>query len=572
MGFLEKVFSQKPANHTTETLAWVHDLKGMDDISIIEHATRQLNADCKKNYFQDDRYLEAFFLIDEKIHGTVEKITAQYLNIDKLSIELEERIANAIFLYHRQLYLIYISLIESLVPFQPKSLTIMLTRAIYNATQMIKCRYYSHQSAPVDVWRQISKLYLIGEKHALLEQPVQIYKDHEISTLSSAYIQACMLGSLERLSFKHQQIELISKMLALWTPRILIQNEYDEKRHLFYVDINCDAPARRIRNFKPADSCRYWCVDSINAKIELCLSLIEFKISPKQQAMKALVSNKYALATLETLRTEWSRVKYKRQRRRYDRIKTTKTATTVYGFEDTCTYITQLANTQVRRGERSYQGGQSFDERLASHYVTNSYTEPSVIYMDLAAGQSNIVDESSHGIGLYIARPANQVSLGMMICVSAKNRKDNARVGIIRSIKPMIGNELHIGVEVLSKSAVCVEAKNMRLIPTQSSSTSKSINNHRFSDTGNLSREGSADPISFTSDASSFTCLYLPQESGIAKQESLIVPKLHYNKNDTYKVNILGVNTMIKLTETLEHHENWLRVSYTQDNEKKLAA
>jgi hypothetical protein len=131
---------------------------------------------------------------------------------------------------------------------------------------------------------------------------------------------------------------------------------------------------------------------------------------------------------------------------------------------------------------------------------------------------------------------------------------------------------LHIGVEVLSKSAVCVEAKNMRLIPTQPSSTSKSINNHRFSDTGNLSREDSADPISFASDASSFICLYLPQEPGIAKQESLIVPKLHYNKNDTYKVNILGVNRMIKLTETLEHHENWLRVSYTQDNEKKLAA
>ena len=34
--------------------------------------------------------------------------------------------------------------------------------------------------------------------------------------------------------------------------------------------------------------------------------LIEYNIQPKQPYMKELISNKYAIETLETLQTEWS--------------------------------------------------------------------------------------------------------------------------------------------------------------------------------------------------------------------------------------------------------------------------
>lgn len=550
MGFLKKLFNHSAAPKAAVTFAWVKDLSGLDDISLIEFATQQLNAECKKNIFNDDQYVSAFFAIDEKIHETVEKITAHYINIDSMSIELEERIANTVFLYHRQLFLIYITLIDNLAAYQPKALNLMMARAIFCATQMIKWRYYNYQSAPANVWVQISKLYLLAEKNSLLEVYIQTYKDQEVSTLASAYIHACMLGSLESLSFKHQQIELVSKMLAHWTPKILIQNTYDEKKHLFYVDTNGDAPARRIRNFKPADSYRHWCFDSINTKIELCLSLLEFNIDPKQQFMKDLISHKYALATLEVLRTEWSRVEYKRQRRRDERIKTTKAATTIYGFDDICSYVELHTKAQAKRGEKILTSNKSFDERLSSHSVSNHFSDANIIYVDLGAGQSNIVDESTHGIGLYISKAANEVSLGMMICVSAQDQKNDIRVGVIRSVKPIIGNELHIGVEILSKSAFCVDAKNMSMKPAANSN----LNDNAFSKS-----------INFSNEISGFTCLYIPQEFTIAKQESLIIPRLHYNKNDTYQVNVLDNNILVKFTETLEQHENWLRVAYAQE-------
>jgi hypothetical protein len=569
MEFLRKIFNHSQPPIHSGILAWVNELSGMDDVTAIEYVTQQLNADTKKNTFQDDQYLEALFSIDEKTHILVEKITAHYIDIDHMSIGLEERIANAVFLYHRQLFLIYFTLIENLTPFHPKPLLLMLARAIYSATQMIKWRYYNYQSAPANVWQQISKLYLIGEAQSLVEDTVQTYQDQEITTLSSAYIHACMLGSLESLSFKHQQIDLVSKMLTNWTLKILIQKEFDEKKHLFYVDTASDAPARRIRNFKPVNSYRYWCFDSINSKIELCLSLIEFNISPKQHMMKALIDHKYAIPTLETLRAEWSRLEYKRQRRGVDRIKTAKAATTIFGFEDTCYHIKQYENIQVQRGEKYYQGNKSFDERLASHHVTKGYTEPNVIYVDLGAGQSNIVDESSRGIGLYISKPANEVTLCMMVGVSIQGQKDGTSVGVIRSIKPIVGNELHIGVEVLSKAASCVEVKNISHITTKASSANNS-SDIDLVNTVSIARKNFADTVSFYNSAESFTCLFLPKEFSTSKQDTLIVPRLHYNKDDSYKVKISGVDTLVKFTEALDQQENWVRVAYSQIIEKQL--
>jgi hypothetical protein len=576
MEFLRKIFIHPTSPKAEVYFAWVKEMDGLDDVSAIELATTQLNADAKKDIFKDEQYLEALLAIDEKTHTIVERITAHYINIDNMSIDLEERIANSVFLYHRQIYLIYNTLIENLAPFQPKSLIVMLARAINNATQMIKWRFYNYQSAPANVWLQLSKLYLVAEKLSMLDNYVRAYPDYEITTVSSSYIQACMLGSLESLSFHRKQIELVSDMLAYWTPKILIQNTYDENKHLFYIDTATDAPAKRIRKFNPVNSYRYWCLDSVNLKIELCLSLIEYNISPKQQEMKDFISNKYAVVTLEILKKEWSRSEYKRQRRSAERVKTSKYASTNYGFENTCYHIKQHTNILAKSLGKSYQSNKSFEERLASHSINKDKTCPNVIYLDLGAEQSNIIDESTQGIGLYTNKPANEVSLGMLMGITISDQKNTTKIGVIRSIKPVIGNDLHLGIELLSTSAFCVDAVNISII----ASKNKSLNQNNDINFPLMTRNAFSEPMAFndSTSESGFTCLYLPKEFSIPTQqsqqyESLIIPRLHFNKNDTYRINIAGSNMLIKFTETLEFHENWLRVIYKKQSlEKQMAA
>ena len=555
MGFLQKIFNNLQPQKRVKSFVWASDLKGMDDLSTIEYVTQQLSIDFKKNIFEDDLHLDAFYSIDEKTHSIVERISAQFIHIDNISIELEERMSNAAFLYHRQVFLIYVSLIENQAAFEPQSLLILLARAMNCATEMIKWRYYNYQSAPANVWLQLSKLYKIAEMHGLLEINIHLYQNTEgneqqQTTLSAAYIQACMLGSLESLSLKCQQIEFVCNMLSKWTSKILIQKEYDEKKHLFYVDSAHDSAAKRIRNFTPADTYRYWCFDSINSKIELCISLVEFNIPPKQQSMHAIVSNKHALETMRVLRTEWSRGEYKRQRRAENRIKTAKSATTAYGLENSCTQIKQHDQVQVKRGLKNYQGSKSFDERLASHHVTRVFTESTVFYVDFDTNESNIVDESHLGVGLRVKKHVNELNLGMLMSIFVKEEKDTTRVGIIRSIKPVVGNELHIGVKVLSNKASSVEMTNTSL-------KSKNISATNTNSFISLNMDNS-------SDLPYFNCLYLPIELNVSKKETLILAKLEYSNIDIFKTNILGKDKIIKLTEIIEQHEGWLRVAFSE--------
>ena len=548
MKLLKKIFSKSSAAKTNASLVWTNELSGMDDISTIEYCTKKLNEDYKNELFKDEQYLKAFFSIDEKTHSIVERITSHYINIENISIELEERITQSVFFYHRQIFLVYFSLVENMDTEDCSLLTIMLGRAMNSATQMIKWRYYNFNSSPANVWQQIAQLYKVAEQKSLVNNSLAIYSEQEPITLSIAYIQACMLGSLESLSFKRQQIDLVSKLLAKWTAKVVVESIYDEKKHLFYVDTASNVPARRIRNFLPADSYRYWCFDSINSKIELCISAIEFNISPRQLALGEFITNKYFLSTLEVLRSEWSRAEYKRQRRSEERTKLTKTASANYGFEDTCNQIKQNENIQVQRGEKTYRGEKSFEERLASHNMVKGRTEPSIVYMDLGAGYANIVDESGKGIGLRVNKQANEVSLGMMVGVSVKEPKYAIIVGVIRSIKPVGGHELNLGIEVLSKTAFCVEAKNTTFNAVKGGANINHISSGNYNN-------GTAN----------FTCLYVPEEYGISTQETLIVPRLQFNKNDTFKVNILGSEMHVKFTDTLERHEDWIRVSYVED-------
>lgn len=564
MELLKKLFKHSTTPTTPVSLAWVNALKGMDDISAIEFSTQKISEDFKKNIFQDKSNLTALFSVDENTHIIVERITTHFINIENINIDLEERISNAVCLYHRQLFITYYALIEHFSHDHQACLHVLLARAFRNATQMIKWRYYNYQSSPANVWLQLSELYKIAEQQSLLSAKIQSYADQEPTSLSSAYIHACMLGTLESLSLKSQQIELASQLLIAWTAKTTIDSIYDEKQHLFYVDTASNKPACRIRNFQPASTYRYWNFDSVNSKIELCLSLIEFNISPKQPLMKEFISNKHAFSTFEILHTEWSPVDYKRQRRADDRSKTKVAVSAAYGYKDVCEQIQRHENIKSQRGEKAYQGEKSLDERLALHSLAKG--EPNIIYMDLSTDDATMVDECKKGLGLNVTKHAAEVSLGMMVGVSNREQRYSTKVGVIRNIKPIANNELHIGVELLSNIAYCAEAENTNLkspkLQLKSDDFNRSDNYFAQTTFGDISGFMNTN---FGNDSTSFTCLYLPKEQSLSQQETLIIPKLQYNKNDIFKVDILGEDVLVRFIKSYEHHGSWVRVTFTSD-------
>ena len=545
-------------------MGWMNKIQEMDDLSAIEFATKKLGDEFTTNAFNNPANLNALFTIDENTHIIVERITSHFIHIEHMSAELEERVSNAAFFYHRQLFLIYFSLIDHFYDQYQKQIHVLLARALRNATQMIKWRYYNYQSAPANAWLQISQLYLLAENLSLLNAKIQPYADIEPTSIANAYIQICMLGTLEGLSLKCEQIELVCKMLAIWTSKTTVDKDFVEQQHLFYVDTTNNKPAKRIRKFKPASTYRYWDFDSVISKIELCMSLIEFKILPKHPVIKDLISHKDALATFEVLNTEWSRVDYARQRRSEDRNKTASVATVTFGFKEVCEQLRQVEFIKMQRGERGYLGEKSFEERLASHNINRN--EPNIIYMDLTTEHSSIIDQSSKGMGLHVSKHPHEVSLGMLIGISSKELRNTTKLGIIQNIRSIANGELHLGIELLSNIGFYSQAENMGLRTPKVAVTigSPNVKDNYFANTV-FSNTTSFLDSSFGTDPSNFTCIFLPKEHSLSKQESLIIPKLQYNKNDIFKVQILGEEVLLRFTKSFERHGNWVRVTFTTD-------
>jgi hypothetical protein len=110
------------------SMAWMSQIKGMDDISAIEFATAKLGDEFKTNAFSNPANLEALFTIDENTHIIVERITTHFIHIEHISAELEERVSNAVFFYHRQLFLIHFSLIDHFYDQYQKHIHVLLAR------------------------------------------------------------------------------------------------------------------------------------------------------------------------------------------------------------------------------------------------------------------------------------------------------------------------------------------------------------------------------------------------------------------------------------------------------------
>jgi len=557
--FLKAINLMAPAK-TAADLPWSEGLQGMDDLSAIESAAQQLNKDFHSNRFCDEAHVLALLAIDDKIHTKVKTITTHFMQIDNLSMSLEERMVEAVFLYHRQIFLIYLALAEAPVRFKQSSL--LLARAINSATQMIKWRYYNYQTAPANVWLQLSRLYKLGADQGVINDNVQAYTDQPAITLASAYIQACMLGSLENLSLKCQQIEFVSQMLSIWSSNLVVENNYNESQHLFYIDTASNTPARRVNslvnNPEQLTSNCYWNFDSVNSKVELCISLIEFNIDPRQPAIQALLNNKNALATLQILRQAWSGAVDKNLHRKEARSKFSQAANTAYGFKAICMQALHYEKLQLEHGKAPYQGPKTLDERLATHYLANAKTEAGSLKLKITASNTDIIDASTKGVGLHASQQAHAVSLGMLLGIVVAGSKHATKIGILRNIKSIPGNELRLGVELLSSTAVYVSAEKMDApLVTMPESFSAST----YDDAPSFSY------TDFGSDPSNFTCLHLAADPFKSIAETLVIPRQQYSKKFVYKVNINGTDTLIKFTKSLEWHEDWVRVIYSNVND-----
>ena len=155
------------------------------------------------------QHQETLFSIDEKTHSIVERITQHFMHTEHIDENLKARISDVTFLYHHQLFLTYYELSKNYIHYNKGLQHIVLSRALKNATQIVKWQHYTHHNEPADLWSKVSSIFKIAEQLSLLKAKIQSYSDQEPISLSSAYIQICMLGTLQNSNFR---LELLKQM------------------------------------------------------------------------------------------------------------------------------------------------------------------------------------------------------------------------------------------------------------------------------------------------------------------------------------------------------------------------
>ncbi len=565
-------------NVTTEQQNQAHanKLKELDYIASIEHACQRLDLDLKENLFGNDDYLNYFLTIDDKTRIIVEKVKESYLKIDIINQQHKSRMASAVFAHHRLMFQIYFKLIASLAPIKHLQLGMLIGRAINNATEIIKWRYFNFQTAPGNVWLQIANLYDMAEKNQLTDKEIDFYPelkhcDDMPSTIASSYIMINMLGSMESHSLKPQQIDFMSKMLTLWTRNTRVETEYDEHRHLFSANLEKNTPAKRIRNLSQKSTNRFWCMDKINIKIQVLMQRLEMKKTSKSPDMKRLANHLYAHQTLQLIRNEWSLSEYKRQRRAHPRFKTDKTGTNVFGFEDTYYQIKHYEDSLVsikkhRFSEEIANLEKDIDALTSEKPVVE---ESMTTFMSLKQGFCNIVDESLNGLCMHVHKKPHELTVGMMLGIAIKENEHQTKIGIIRSVRTIENNMLRIGVEVISRSALSIHGAK---IDETNNIVDTSIKTNRTETPPPLSEEDSVqesiqkiiDTHTFGEEQSMFNCLLLPKEFAYKDVDTIILPKQFYQPESKYEVTIGDQQKTIMLTDTFEQHENWVRTGFSE--------
>jgi hypothetical protein len=543
----QQIFNAKAEKESKKLTAWVGELAEMDDIDALKFSTQKLSQLFEQHELNTQQKLDLILEIEELNQPRLEKLATQFVNVANMRQELESRMGEACYLYCRQSYICHLKIIELVINPDKFNLegnqpVLVLARAINAAFVMSKWRMFMQQNPPTKVWLQTYMLYKIAHKQNLLNTPIELFPLSPSTTLSAFIVQICMLGELLQVSMQKYHIEIAAKLLSAWLTRAYISTKYTPEQYLFFVDIERDIPAKRMRNFEPNEDCRYWELDDFEKQMQVAITVSDRGEIPESLVFAKIDNVKKLNETLNILHSEWKKLQYVRQRRRETREATLKYAKVNAGIIDICNQV--LHANQINNGLRMAKQGKSLDELLRGHTVLKQNSN-----LNVTSGSLDtwiITDQSSQGLGARVNKYANILARpDKLIGLVMDDEPGKVIIGVIRSAKPTQGNQLKVGIEIISHQAIW-----MQLQPAQENSS--------FLDTIseiNVQHRGS--PI----DTGMFSGIYLPKEEGLADESSLLLPKINFRPNAKYVIHMSGKVRRADLSVPTKSQDDWVKIA-----------
>jgi hypothetical protein len=543
----QRILGKKSEKASQQLTAWMFDLADTDDISALKLSAQQLSILFEEESLSINQKIDLIIDLEELNQHRLEKLSSQFAGLSNIKPELETSIAEACYSYCRQAYIFHLKIIEIVInPIKSKldeeGQLLLLARAINAATNMLKWRAFVQQNPPAKVWLQIYLLYKIAYQQNLLNIPIELFPLSPATTLSAFIVQICMFGQLKNASLEKQHIETTIKVIRAWITHAHISRQHNPEQYLFYIDLDQDTPAKRMRKVEPTDSCRYWELDDLEKHLMIAITVTERGEFPNSLILSKINNPQLLNETLCILHAEWTKKQYVRQRRSEVREATSKNAKVKAGIFDICDQV--LHANQISNGLTLSRQGKSLDEHFLGHYTLS---QSSGLTVDSSSLDTWIItDQSKHGLGARVNKYANTLARPKkLIALVFDDDPTKICLGIIRAVKATQGNQLRVGIEVISNLAVWSQLKPMYEDNSFADNISKANKEYR----------------STHLHTNLFPAIYLPKEPGISEQATMIIPKINFSPSAKYTVYLGGKTKRAELDNLIESNDDWVKVA-----------
>jgi hypothetical protein len=559
----QHIFSNKDSKKANKLSAWVGELHEMDDLAALQFSSNQLaltlNSADGVEALSLQQQLDLIIEIEALNQPRLEKLSSQFSSVENMKAGIANNISEICYHYCRQSYICHLKIIEKVFDanqtqleqnfkFEGNTPILIIARALNAAFNMIKWRLFNQTNPPANVWIQIFVLYRIATQQMLLNNPTAVFDLAPLTTLAAQFVQTWMLGQLAQVSLQKYQVEITARILKSLLTRTHISNKLTPEQYVFYIDMEKDAAAKRMRDFEPNERCRYWELDELEKHLSVALTTSGRGEIPQSLAFAKIDNAKKLSETLEILVDEWKKSGYTRQRRKTTRKASSKTARVNAGITDICNQVHQ-AN-QISSGLRLSRDGSSLEDRIRAHTVLRQTNSISPNSGSLDAW--TITDESPRGLGARINKFGSILAQpDKLIGLVVDEDPSKIILGMIRSVKPTQGNQLRVGVEVISHHPTWVQLRQERTNESFSS-TKAEVNSQ------NVTNKNTSPSI----DIGVFSGIYLPIEAGFSDASVLILPKINFRANISYAVNIGGTPKNVLLGNPIESRDDWVKVTF----------
>ncbi len=566
---LKQIFSNNPLIKSNQYKAWLADLKDLDDLPALQFSTKHLaqllNAVDTAEAPTLEQQIDLIIELEALNQLRLEKLSTQLAYVENMKVELENTIFDTCYNYCRQSYIFHLKVIEqafSAEKYNPEKsttekiyrpsesmLVLLIARALNTAYNMIKWRLFSQTNPPAKVWLQVNMLYKIATQGALLNNPIELFDLSPSTTLAANFVQCWMLGSLSQTSMQKYQVEISARILTTLLTRAHISQKYTLEQYLFFIDLEKDVVAKRMRDAYASDSCRYWELDELEKQLTVAITVSDRGEIPQSLAFSKIDHPNKLNETLTLLVEEWKRHGYVRQRRKAVRQASSKSARVNAGIVDICKQVHQ-AN-QIKNGLRLSRDGTTLDQRLRAHTTLKQNSN-----LTINSGSLDtwiITDESLQGLGTRVNKYANILArpnklLGLMV----DDDPSKIIIGMIRSVKPTQANQLRVGIEIISHHPTWIQVKQTH---HDDSFADTILQTESFSSLN-------AKDTNSAADVGYFAGIYLPLEAGLSESSMMILPKSQYRANCNFLVTIEGETKQVLLEDPVESRDDWVKVIF----------